>query len=137
MEKRKFYTRFNPPTSTGIKFVGESRTRKEFLQESDINRLVKRYQETGSFYDPVTSLKGAKNKPFFGDFTNIPDYQEALNIVIDAQDRFASLPSSLRDRFNNDPQALIDFVMDDKNREEAIKIGLIPEPEKPEPEKPE
>lgn len=126
-----FFTRYSPPPSPSVEIKGESRTRQEFAAESDINRLVERFRDTGSFYDPLTTAKAGKLQPFFGDFTEVPDYQSALNIVIEAENSFASLPSKVRDRFDNDPQKLIDFVSDEKNREEAIELGLIEKPVSP------
>lgn len=124
-----FFTRYKPPKSPSCKFEpGSTRTRGEFVHESDINRLVERFRDTGSFYDPLTVAKSGKNKPFFGDFTQIPDYQTALNIVIEAEQNFAALPSKVRERFKNDPAELVAFVRDEKNRDEAIELGLLPRP---------
>lgn len=134
-----FFTRYKPPKFPAISFVaGSTRTRVEFLQESDVNRLVERFRDSGSFYDPLTIVKSGANKPFFGDFTNIPDYQTSLNIVIAAEQSFSRLPSKVRERFENDPAKLVAFVSDVKNRDEAIELGLIPKPaaEKPAAEKP-
>lgn len=136
MDKIRFFSRYNPPPSSSIEIKGESKTRQEFAAESDINRLVERFRDTGSFYDPLTTLKAGDRKPFFGDVTQVPDYQTALNIVIDAQNNFASLPSKVRDRFDNDPQKLIDFVSDEKNLDEAISLGLIDKPAVPAEDKP-
>lgn len=125
----KFATRYAPPPPVVLACApGSSKTRQEFAAESDINRLVERYQDTGSFYDPVTDAKAAARKPVFGDYTNVPDYQTALNQVIDAQQRFDSLPAKIRDRFHNSPQELLEFVSSASNREEAISLGLISKP---------
>lgn len=118
-----FSTLYKHPASPSIKFEpGTSRTRQEFAAEADINTLVDRYQDTGSFYDPLLLAKASARKPVFGDFTNVPDYQTALNQVIDAQQRFASLPAKIRDRFHNSPQELLEFVSSAKNRDEAISL---------------
>lgn len=129
-----FFSRYKPPKSPVIDFEsGTSKTRQEFLQESDVNRLVQRFRDTGSFYDPLTSVKTSQNKPLFGDFTNIPDYQKCLDVVIDAEQRFSALPSRLRERFANDPAQLLAFLSDSKNRDEAIELGLVPKPAPKEP----
>lgn len=72
----------------------------------------------------------------YGDFSSVPEYQEALQRVVDAKNDFEALPAEIRKRFRNDPAELIRFVTDDANIEEAIALGLIPkpEPETPEPE---
>jgi phage internal scaffolding protein len=38
---------------------------------------------------------------------------------------FNDLPSSIRSRFGNDPAAFLDFVNDEGNADEMIKLGLI------------
>ena len=38
---------------------------------------------------------------------------------------FDSLPSSLRERFSNDPSRLLAFVDDESNFDEAVKLGLL------------
>ena len=48
-----------------------------------------------------------------------------------ADDAFMALPAAVRERFNNDPAELVDFVSDVNNRSEAIDLGLIPPPAKP------
>ena len=42
---------------------------------------------------------------------------------------FDNLPSDVRNRFNNNPAQLLDFVADPENKEEAIELGLLPKPE--------
>lgn len=63
---------------------------------------------------------------FFGDFSAMPeDYTAALQLISNASESFASLPSAVRDRFGNDPAALLAFVADASNRDEAISLGLV------------
>lgn len=66
--------------------------------------------------------------PTFADVSNVADYQSALHLIQDAQDRFDSLPAAIRDRFANDPAQLLEFVGDPGNKAEAIKLGLIDAP---------
>lgn len=101
-----------------ITFTQESLTKQEFAEENDINNIIKRAKITGEL--PVSS-----RQPLYGDFTNVPQYQEALNIVNEAQEAFESLPSLVRERFQNNPAMMLDFLADPKNRAEAVKLGLI------------
>ena len=48
--------------------------------------------------------------------------------------RLQSLLSRVRKRYNNDPAELLEFVMDEKNREEAVFLGLIEKPQESAPE---
>lgn len=101
-----------------------SETSQEFVEECDINVIMRRYQRTGQL--PNLNL-GAS----YGDVSDVPDYMEALNVVIQAQHDFAELPSRLRERFNNDPGQLLAFLADTANRDEAIKLGLVNAPPAP------
>lgn len=97
----------------------ESLTRQEFKDEADINVLVARFGVTGTMPAP-------QEPPMYGDFSDVFDFQQAMNEILYAEDQFMALPSELRERFNNDPGALIEFVNDEANRDEAVKLGLIP-----------
>lgn len=101
-----------------------SMTRQEFAAEANVNNLLKRYATTGAFYDPLTMAK-ANRKPLFGDFTHFADFTACQNAIIEAQIAFDSLPVEIREKFNYDPGKLIEWLSDDANREEAIKLGLI------------
>lgn len=90
----------------------------------DINKIIKRAEKTGFIGDPLQKRK----TPIFGDFQNVPDYQESLNRVIRMRNEFESLPADVRAKFKNDPANVIDFLADPKNKEEAIKLGLRAKP---------
>lgn len=98
-----------------------SLTRQEFAQECDINVILARYQASGE----IDFLN--KHAPQYMDTTAV-DFQTAMETVANAQSAFNDLPSHIRDRFENDPAKLLDFVHKDANREEAIKLGLIAPP---------
>lgn len=121
----KFATRYAPNRLEPIHIKQASITRQEYTKECDINDIMAKYAA-----GIAPSL--AARPPAYGDVSEIPDYQLALDTVLKAQDAFASLPSAVRDRFGNDPAALIDWLRDTGNRDEAIKLGLIDKPvEKP------
>ena len=82
---------------------------------------MKKYRTTGV-------LPTRQGTPQFGDFSNVSDYQSACNAMIEAQTSFAELPAEVRSRFRNNPAELISFIEDSKNKDEAIKLGLIPKP---------
>jgi phage internal scaffolding protein len=71
-------------------------------------------------------------QPMYGDFSGLPDYQGALNMVIAANEMFMALPSDLRTRFSNDPGRFIDFVQS-ASVEQLLELGLArPLPRGPE-----
>lgn len=119
---------FNPPFDPGISNNEPSMTRQAHKDECDINFLMDRYERTGLYYDPAEI--GSNRQPQFGDFSGF-DYLEAMNAVVDANDRFAALPARLRARFENDPAQLLFFLQDEKNREEAVSLGLLEKPAEP------
>lgn len=87
-------------------------------EESNINTIVRRFGLTGELPSDV-------KMPQTGDFTNIPDFHTAMNMVRKTQEEFLRVPADVRARFGNDPQAFMKFVEDDANREEARRMGLL------------
>jgi len=72
-------------------------------------------------------------------YMNIPaiEYHEALNMIAEANSMFAELPSSVRDKFANDPEKFLEFVQNPKNNDELVDMGLANPPlSSQEPEKP-
>ena len=114
----KIYSQFHLPPRKDIVFTEPSLTEQSFKFESDINNIC----EGKAF----SSLPANKNQPLFDDFTNLGNYQESLDIVARAKSLFEELPSNLRNRFENNPQKLIDFVSDpEKNYDEGVKLGIF------------
>lgn len=77
-----------------------TRVLQSFQDEVDINTIVRRFGLTREM--PFGSAAGV-----FGDFTEISDYESALERVRGAQDRFMTLPPEVRERFGNDPALLV------------------------------
>lgn len=61
----------------------------------------------------------------YGDFSNAVDYHDAVFKSQQAQEDFLQLPADIRIRFDNDPGQLIDFLNDNNNYDEAVKLGLV------------
>ena len=95
-----------------------SMTSQQFADDVDINTIVRRFGLTGQ-------LPQSLSVPLSGDFTGVTDFHSAMNLVVAAQDEFMKLPVDVRDRFGNDPGALVAFVSDDANRDEAVKLGIV------------
>ena len=104
-----------------------SMTKQEFARQCDINRIVSSYVRTGHY-------ENEKGIGMFQDVSNIPDYQSSLQLVINAKRSFEDLDPNLRKRFNNSPQELLEFLQDERNNEEAIKLGLREKPKQKDPE---
>lgn len=104
-----------------VQFEKPSRVKREFREDADINTIVRRFGLTGS-------LPPARAVPQYGDFSEVMDFHSAMNAIRSSQEAFDSLPAQVRDRFANDPGRLLEFLQDDENRAEAVKLGLIPAP---------
>lgn len=117
--------------SQGQVFHWPSMAQQNFKEECDINNIIARYEQTGVLTDPLQPGRNFE----FGDYSAVQDYQDSLNFVIEARQMFDSLPSNLRERFNYDPARLLQFLSDDSNRDEAVRLGLI-DPPTPSPTEP-
>lgn len=107
--------------------TGKGLTRQASKDETDINLILKKYQRTG-----ILSFV-SRNQPGYMDVENIT-YHEAMNLLIDSNEMFAEMPSSLRKRFNNSPGDFLEFVHNSDNLEEMYDLGLaIRPPPVPEP----
>lgn len=97
---------------------GESITQQEFAKESDINYIAERYGLTGT-------MPQVLDLPRYGDFSGVYDFATANQVIIDANKSFMELPAKLRARFQNNPQALLEFMSDPDNYEEAVALKLV------------
>ena len=95
-----------------------SRTKQSFADECEINNIMAKFQQTGVINH------AAKHQASYGEADGTT-FQEAMNIVIEAQEAFSDLPSSLRSRFGNDPAAYLDFVSNEENHPEMERLGLL------------
>lgn len=94
-------------------------TKQSFKDEADINNVMKRFEQTGQLPDMI------KREPKYGDFIDVPSFQEAQEIIIHTQEQFAALPAAVRDRFANDPEKFLEFVSDASNADEMARMGLM------------
>lgn len=107
-----------------------SMTDQQWKDDCDVNYIMARYIKTGH----LTHLQ--KKPGMYADLTAITDLVGAYQDIAQAEEAFSKLPSRLRNKFDNDPVKLVEYLKDPKNLEEAIKEQLIPDPEKAKPEPP-
>ncbi len=93
------------------------RTEQSHKDECDINFIVKRFEKTGV----ITHRNN--NQGSYGIATGI-EFQESMDLVVEAQNMFDELPAALRRRFGHDPALFLDYVQDEKNTDEMVKLGL-------------
>lgn len=97
----------------------QTRTQQQFKDECDINVILDRFGMTGQL--PMMTVQ-----PMEGDFTEIGDYQSALEAVRMANENFMTLPSKIREKFGQDPRKFVDFCVDPANIESVREMGLAP-----------
>lgn len=112
---------------TGLRCEDESLTHQEFAEESDINTIIDRF---GIGENPIEAQKWVTNV----DISEAPDnYMDVMNQLNAARDQFMSLPAKVRSTFDNDPARFVDFVSDESNVPEMIRLGLAVERPAPTP----
>lgn len=118
----------------GITFTQPTMTQQQFAEDANINNIIAKFQRTGVLGDDPDP----NNLPLFGDFTarSASNYQTAMNTVVRAREQFDALPSEIRERFGYSPKALLKFLGDSNNYDEAVRLGLVrpnPAPVEPTP----
>lgn len=107
--------------ASGLKCEDVSLTKQSFAEEADINYIIRRFGLDGQLPSNV-------QMPMNGDFRNAPDFMSAMNLIVAAREGFMTLPAKIRSRFDNDPRKLVDFLSDEANRDEAVKLGIVVAP---------
>lgn len=95
-------------------------------EEVDINKIMARIQKG-------QTVLTSQGQPFYGDVSDFGGLQEAIIKVQDAEDLFMQFPADVRERFENDPVQMLQFLEDPANRKEAEEIGLVNKRPAPEP----
>lgn len=105
----------------------ESLTQQHFAEDCDIDKIVSRYKRAGIDIDKLNGyldLTGAS----FDDVSEVPSYQDCMEVVINAENAFMMLPAHIRKQFDNDPGQFLDFANDPANTEAMIQMGLSEKP---------
>lgn len=100
-------------------------TEQHHAETMDINDLVARY--TPKELNDL-ALNVEQN---FMDLTQFDDFQATMNDVARAKTEFEKMPAKIKNKFDNNPARLIQFLGDDKNRAHAEELGLIAKKESP------
>lgn len=113
----KFNTKYSDKChATPFHFQKPSKTHKELGFECNINNIVLGYTNLSFQKNFSDLLKGVSVSP--------DDYQNAVYQLAQAKSAFETLPSSLRNKFHNDPKEMLEFISDEKNTDECIKLGI-------------
>lgn len=118
-----FRTAYGPTTKYVFNTEGESLTQQHFKDECDVINIIKRHDRQG-IIEHVH-----RGQARYGDFSEVKEYREALDLVRTAQDEFMQIPSDIRKKFDNDPGKFYEFVSNPDNKQELIDMGFIENPE--------
>jgi phage internal scaffolding protein len=118
-----FRTAYDPHKKYVFKTSGESLTQQHFKEECDVINIIKRHDRNGI----IEHVQRGQAR--YGDFSEVADYREALDLVRDAQEEFMTIPSDIRKKFDNDPGKFYEFVSNPDNKEELKTMGFIETPE--------
>ena len=97
------------------KVYDDGRTKQAFKDDTDINRLLARAQQTGS----LSHL--AKYEPVYGDFVGF-DFFEAQQRLARGRTIFEELPTEIRKEFGQDAGKFFEFVNAPENVGKLDKI---------------
>lgn len=101
------------------------RTKQSHKDECDLNLMVGRALRGGTL--PLNATQ-----PRYMDVSQAVGYHDAVNSVLALEEAFMAHSSAVRKRFEHSPLKMAEFLADEANRDEAIKLGLVVPPEAPE-----
>lgn len=121
-ETQRFRTQFSKHDSKKYATVNKkpSLTQQNFKDECDINKIINRYEKTGV-------LPESTKIPQYLDCSEIPSYDQALQLINDAEQSFMQLDAQVRKKFENDPGKFYNFVTQEATHEELVELGLAVE----------
>lgn len=123
MSKAKFNTAYGDRVRVTADPAGESLTQQHFKAETDIVNIIKKHDRTG-IIEHV-----ARGVAQYGDYSEVNEYRQALDMVNSANASFMELPAEVRAMFGNDAGAFFEFATDPKNESKMQELGLVAMPE--------
>jgi phage internal scaffolding protein len=117
----KFRKAYDKHKRYGFSTIGESLTEQSYAHDAKIQNIIKSYDSRG-FFDTIN-----RNPDQYGDFTQVTDLHTAMNKIQDAKDNFMTLPSRIREKFQNDPRSFYEFASKEENFEELVDMGIATE----------
>lgn len=105
--------------SHGLACRDESLTVQADAEQSDINFIVRQFGVT-------KELPYGGDIPSYDDFSDAPnDFHQAMNYIRSTDEFFMEFPANVRAKFDNDAGALLDYLADSKNYDEAVSLGIV------------
>jgi hypothetical protein len=106
--------------ATDIDNTAPSLTQQSFADDANLQKVLEKWGVTDGALPPY-----APDLNYFGDFSDVPEYRDALENTRVANERFNALPAEIRSYFNNNPLTLYKWVNDPENWDEAVELGLL------------
>jgi phage internal scaffolding protein len=122
MKIRKAYDKHD---RHGFETTGESLTQQHFAKEADIKTIIKKHDRTGIISHVARGIAQ------YGDYSEVNEYRESLDIVRQADASFMALPAELRAMFDNDAGEFFEFVTNPANDDKMVELGLKEAPPSP------
>lgn len=127
MTDRKFHTQYSARVSNPHINTQPEVTKQSHKDSTDVNLIIANYDRTGL----LVHLNKAEAR--YEDVSEVGDYQDALDIINNAERAFMKLSSAQRKVFNNSAAQFLDAAHDPDKRELLEQAGLIPSPPAPAP----
>lgn len=121
----KFRSAYEKRERQGFNTVGDSLTQQHFAKETDIKTIIKKHDRTGIINHVARGIAQ------YGDYSDVNEYRESLDIVRRANDSFMGLPSEVRAYFENDAGQFFEFATNPANDEKMVELGLKAAPPSP------
>lgn len=108
-------------TRTDCQKADDKRTERSHQKSCDIHEIMRKTVKTG------VQQHVSKHEGTYGDYLGVPEYQEAQNQIAAAKSMFESIPAEIRSKFDNRPEAFIDWIQNENNKDEIQKAGFSAE----------
>ena len=118
--------KYDKRVRVGFETEGESLTQQNFKKEADIKNIIRKHDRTGI----ISHV--ARGVAQYGDYSEVNEYREAMDLVNAATASFMTLPAKVRSMFDNDPGAFFEFATNPENDQKMIDLGLKEAPPSPE-----
>lgn len=110
---------YRPHSRVRLDCGDELITKQDFKAECDIHNILKQFQKTGI----ITHVQSAR--PTYEDLPSEVDFQASLHVIMQAEEAFAGLPSTVRSHFDNDPSRFLGAFSDPSQADKLREFGLL------------
>lgn len=117
-KKPRFQTAYDVHERHSFDTGSESKTQQQFSEASQINNIIALHDRTGIIKNVQ---QGAAH---YGDYSEVHEYREALDLIRQADEDFMTMPSEIRRRFNNNAGDFFEFVTNPDHGDELVAMGL-------------